>query len=105
MEIKYLSYKIAHVEEPIYVTEEELNKLIDSGISGYLAKTRDLFVFCALTGMRYSDSQRFDQRSIINRGVVSQIYCSIYDWDNEITRKRFISFMTKFFCCIIQAVI
>jgi site-specific recombinase XerD len=47
-------------EEVIALTEEELTKVVNANVSGYLAKTRDLFVFCATTGMRYCDSQLFD---------------------------------------------
>lgn len=47
-------------EEVVALKEEELNTLIEAELHGYLDRTRDLFVFLATTGMRFSDSQRFD---------------------------------------------
>ncbi|MFC2121113.1 tyrosine-type recombinase/integrase [Bacteroidota bacterium] len=56
---EHIKYCMQNVEEPIYLTEDELKILINAKLTGYLNKTRDLFVFCATTGMRYSDTQRF----------------------------------------------
>ncbi|MFA5816271.1 MAG: phage integrase SAM-like domain-containing protein [Bacteroidales bacterium] len=56
---KFIKYRVQTQEEPLYITGSELDILIQTELKGYLAKTRDLFVFCCTTGMRYSDSQRF----------------------------------------------
>lgn len=61
---KFFKYRIQASDDPIYITENELNILIDAKLKGYYAKTRDLFVFCCTTGMRYSDSQRFTSHCI-----------------------------------------
>jgi len=47
-------------EEIIALTEEELNTVIVAELSGCMEKTKDLFVFLATTGMRFSDSQLFN---------------------------------------------
>lgn len=52
------------------MTEEELTKLIKADITGHLDKARDLFVFCALTGMRHSDSQAFNSSWITSEGIL-----------------------------------
>ena len=49
---------------------DELHIVINAELNGYLDKARDLFVFCSCTGMRYSDSQRFD-RSWIGKGIIA----------------------------------
>lgn len=41
---------------------------MDYEISGFLSQARDLFVFQCLTGMRYSDTQRFE-KSWVTDGV------------------------------------
>lgn len=40
--------------------EEELVRLRELELNGKLARVRDLFVFCAYTGLSYADSQTFD---------------------------------------------
>lgn len=56
----FMSYKMRKDENIVYLTDEELRLLIEADLTGYLDKTRDLFVFCCLTGMRYSDLASFD---------------------------------------------
>ncbi len=51
---------------PHPLSPEEFRYVIDYKIEGYMGKTKDLFVFCACTGMRYSDSQRFDKSWVID---------------------------------------
>ena len=60
-DLSWMKYNVLPIdEEVVALTEEELRKLINSDLTGYLEKTRDLFVFLATTGMRFSDSQLFD---------------------------------------------
>jgi len=60
-DISWMKYKLLNTEvEPVALTEGELKYLIDADLGGYMEKTRDLFVFLATTGMRFSDSQLFD---------------------------------------------
>jgi integrase len=57
----WVRYGMLNAEmEVVTLTETELHKLKDAPVGGYLKKTRDLFVFMATTGMRYSDSQLYD---------------------------------------------
>lgn len=55
--VRYSQLKVSH--EVIALSEEELGVIMHADVSGHLDKTRDLFVFLALTGMRFCDSQRF----------------------------------------------
>lgn len=57
----WMRYIVMPVEEEIItLTEGELRYLIEAELSGTREKTRDLFVFLATTGMRFSDSQLFN---------------------------------------------
>jgi len=55
----FVKYKVTEVEDIIYLYESELYELMGAPLQpfSYLDKTRDLFVFCCVTGMRHSDSQ------------------------------------------------
>ncbi len=58
----WIRYAMLSVEsEVLSLTEEELKILMEAKLTGYLCKTRDLFVFMATTGMRHCDSQLYDQ--------------------------------------------
>lgn len=46
--------------EIVALKEAELKTIIMAELDGYLDLARDLFVFLSTTGMRFSDSQRFD---------------------------------------------
>jgi len=60
-DVSWIRYLMLNVEEEVIaLKEEELRYLIDSDLGGYLEKARDLFVFLATTGMRFSDSQLFN---------------------------------------------
>jgi len=61
---------LATDEEILALTEEELTKLIEANLTGHLDKARDLFVFCALTGMRYSDSQAFNPSWVTSEQIL-----------------------------------
>jgi len=62
-------WKNVHNVHPLY--EGELKYLIESeDVPEYLRRTRDLFVFCCCTGMRYSDSQNFKDYWVDN-GVIA----------------------------------
>jgi site-specific recombinase XerD len=62
MDWSWVKYCLLGVEsEVLTLTEEELSKLIGANLTGYLRKTRDLFIFMATTGMRHCDSQLYDQ--------------------------------------------
>lgn len=61
MDWSWMKYSMLNVEgEVLALTEDELHRLIDAELTGYLSKTRDLFVFMATTGLRHCDSQVFD---------------------------------------------
>lgn len=60
-DLSWMTYNQLPIDEEIVaLKEEELRTLIMAELNGYLDRTRDLFVFLATTGMRFSDSQRFD---------------------------------------------
>jgi integrase len=67
-EWKFVTYKSPFQEDIVSLTEDELERLMGYELSGYLDQTRDLFVFQCLSGMRYSDTQRFE-RSWVTDGV------------------------------------
>ena len=59
--LDFMKYNPIYTEEEVIaLTEGELRQLIDADLGGYLEKARDLFVFLATTGMRFSDSQVFN---------------------------------------------
>ena len=59
-DVSWMRYLMLTVEEEVIaLTEAELKYLIDAELGGWLETTRDLFVFLATTGMRFSDSQLF----------------------------------------------
>lgn len=57
----YVRFTAPQVEDIVVLEEHELRQLIDYEVSGHMELVKDLFVFMCLTGMRYSDTQRFDQ--------------------------------------------
>jgi integrase len=61
VDLSWMKYKLLSTEETVVaLSDGELKYLIDADLGGYLEKTRDLFVFLATTGMRFSDSQLFN---------------------------------------------
>ena len=61
MDFSWMTYKQLPIDEEIVALKEgELTTLIMADLDGYLDRARDLFVFLSTTGMRFSDSQRFD---------------------------------------------
>lgn len=57
----WMKYSMLNVDaEVLALTEEELHKIINAKLTGYMCKARDLFVFMATTGLRHCDSQLFD---------------------------------------------
>jgi len=61
VDLSWMKYKLLSTEEEVIALNEgELKYLIAAELGGYLEKTRDLFVFLATTGMRFSDSQLFN---------------------------------------------
>ncbi len=66
----FMKFSPRFPDNPNPLTPEELKYVIDAELGGYLEKTRDLFVFCACTGMRYSDSQLF-KRSWVKDGLIN----------------------------------
>jgi site-specific recombinase XerD len=70
-DISFMKYSmLATDEEILALTEEELKKLIKANLTGHLDKTRDLFVFCSLTGMRHSDSQAFSPSWVTSEQIL-----------------------------------
>ena len=60
-DLSWMTYNQLPIDEEIVALKEgELKTLIMAELDGYLDRTRDLFIFLATTGMRFSDSQRFD---------------------------------------------
>lgn len=59
-------------QKPVrYLTWEELMRLyyFDYGDNQYLAKTRDIFCFCAFTGLRYSDAINLKWANVRNNYI------------------------------------
>ena len=57
--------KQAIVSTRNFLTREQLHQLAITPLPSHLQSARDLFVFCANTGLAYSDSQQFSSKSII----------------------------------------
>ena len=53
-------------EALIYLEWEELMRLYELPISGVLGEVRDVFCFCCLTGLRYSDVVKLRKNNIVN---------------------------------------
>jgi len=67
----HFSYDWRNIHNIHPLREGELKYLIESeDVPEYLRRTRDLFVFCCCTGMRYSDSQNFKDYWVDN-GVIA----------------------------------
>lgn len=66
-----------NVKDMVYLTTEELNKLISvkftSAVDGFssheLDFVRDMFLFCCLTGLRFSDMQRLEWRHVFRNSI------------------------------------
>ena len=56
----HVNFKRGSNKERNPLTEEELNRIIDAKFTGYLERTRDVFVFMAYTGLSYCDMKVFD---------------------------------------------
>lgn len=58
-------FKKASRPNVVFLTRAELKKLQEAELSTpYLERTRDMFLFCCYTGMRYSDMQKVDSSCI-----------------------------------------
>lgn len=54
----------------IYLTKDELKKLETCEFgTDYLTKTRDIFLFSSMTGLRYSDAQSIGKSNLIGRTI------------------------------------
>ena len=70
-DVSWMRYLMLTIEEEVIVlTESELKYLIDAELKGYLETTRDLSVFLATTGMRFSDSQLFHPHWVTEEKVL-----------------------------------
>lgn len=69
-EFRFITYRFTSHDNIIHLREEELQQLIDAPLSGALDRTRDLLLFSSLTGMRYSDIQRFKPSWVDRLGVL-----------------------------------
>lgn len=70
-DLSWMTYNQLPIDEEIVaLKEEELKILIKAELDGYLARARDLFVFLSTTGMRFSDSQRFEPSWIMPEHVL-----------------------------------
>ncbi len=57
----YLMFKRTHEEsDTIFLTMDELQKIYDLKLKGYLNKARDYFIIGSYTGLRYDDWERVD---------------------------------------------
>ena len=67
LEYQKKSFKVLSVKtNRIYLTKEEINKLKELNLSGYLAKTRDAFVLMCYLGLRFSDYNKINHNNIYN---------------------------------------
>jgi len=70
-DLSWMTYIQLSIDEEIVALKEgELTTLILAELDGYLDQARDLFVFLSTTGMRFSDSQRFDPSWITPEGIL-----------------------------------
>jgi integrase len=70
-DVSWMRYLMLPVEEEVIALNEgELKYLIDAELGGYLETARDLFIFLATTGMRYSDSQLFNPHWVTEEKVL-----------------------------------
>jgi integrase len=70
-DVSWMRYLMLTVEEEVIaLTEGELKYLLDAELGGYLETTRDLFVFLATTGMRFSDSQLFNPQWVTEEKIL-----------------------------------
>ena len=70
-DLSWMTYNQLPIDEEIVaLTEAELKVLISAELEGIHDKIRDLFVFLATTGMRFSDSQRFEPSWIMPEQVL-----------------------------------
>lgn len=70
-DISFMKYTMLTADEEIIaLNDDELSKLIEADLTGYLDTTRDLFVFCSTTGMRYSDSQAFNSSWVTQEQIL-----------------------------------
>ena len=63
--IKDINQRFRVIEqEPIYLTEKELNAIAIAELPPVLERVRDTFLFCCFTGLRYSDASNLTKDSI-----------------------------------------
>ena len=73
---KKMTYKSSEFKAPdkqvkhVYITEEEVNKLFEIQLSGYLEKARDIFIIGCRTGLRVSDYSRCVSDNVENSGLI-----------------------------------
>jgi len=56
----FVKYKAPRQEDIVVIEEDELKYIINYRAAGEYELVKDLFVFMCLTGMRFSDTQRFE---------------------------------------------
>ncbi len=65
----YLKLRAAYIEpEKIFLTEEELDKIMGLEMNHKLSKVRDAFLFACYTGLRYSDLFNLSTNHIVDKG-------------------------------------
>jgi site-specific recombinase XerD len=63
--------------ERVYLTEEELEKIADKQmVTERLSQVRDIFLFCCLTGLAYTDVQQITKENII-KGIDGEQWLSV----------------------------
>lgn len=70
-DLSWMKYTNISVDEVVIaLSEPELRQLIEAELGGWLETTRDLFVFLATTGMRFSDSQLFNPQWVTEEKIL-----------------------------------
>lgn len=95
----YPKYKAESENDVVYLTKDELRRVMDLDLSGipHLERVRDVFVFCCFSGLRYSDVEKLsradihgDHMTVITKKTASAIYIEL----NDVTR----SIISKYAC-------
>lgn len=91
-DMRWMKYKLLSSEEEVIALKKtELQYVVDADLGGYLEKTRDLFIFLATTGMRFSDSQDFDPNWVTEKDLLKFRQLKTGTWANpplyEVSRR------------------
>lgn len=70
----YPKYKVESENDVVYLTNDELSRLmsLDLSCNPHLERVRDVFVFCCFSGLRYSDAKNL-RRDDIKNGCINVV--------------------------------